>query len=82
MNKRWGFREIVVYLHSSITMFGGLPGPREKSEKKKRNCILSQNLVGLNAHAQKKECIHNRLKFALAAATLAAALQLFSNSCS
>ncbi len=45
MNKRWGFREIVVYLHGSIVVFGGLPGPHEKSEKKKRNCILSQDLT-------------------------------------
>ncbi len=41
--------------------------------KRRRNCSLFQpqdfTHVGLNAHAQKKGCICNRLKFAMAAAS-------------
>ncbi len=74
-----GIQRNVVYVHGSIVVFGGL---LEKSEKKKRDCILSQNLTqGLNAQHRKKGCIRrNRLKFAMAACCNSGKLVQFCNS--
>ncbi len=50
-------------MHGSIVVFRGLHGPHEKEE-----IVDLTHVHGMNAHAQKKGCIRNRLKFAIAAA--------------
>ncbi len=69
MNKRWGFREIVVYLHVALQCLVAYQD-LVKRVKRRREIVFCLRIshVGLNAHAQKKGCIRNRLKFAMAAA--------------